>query len=120
MIYSWVKAFPMLMKSYAHEAFSPLFKRDGAPTTMAMDSSKEQTLGDFKKTCRQAGFHIREIETYSPSWMNSADITIKEVKFITGRYLHRCNYPLKLWDDCLERRACIRSFTAHDIFGLMG
>ena len=42
------------------------------------------------------------------------------MKLATGRDLHRSKCPLKLWDDCLERQAYIRSFTAHDIFGLKG
>ena len=119
MPYGWVRAFPMPKKSCAHEALSTLFKRDGVPTTMVMDGSKEQTLGDFKKKCRQAGCHIRETEPYSP-WSNSAEVAIKEVKLATGRDLHRSKCPLKLWDDCLERQAYIRSFTAHDTFGLKG
>ena len=39
--YGWVRTFPMPKKSCAHEALSVLFKRDGVPSTMVMDGSKE-------------------------------------------------------------------------------
>ena len=119
MPFGWVRAFPMPKKSCAHEALSLLFKRDGVPSTMVMDGSKEQTLGQFKSKCRQAGCHVKQTEPYSP-WSNSCEVAIKDVKGAAGRDLRASKCPKRLWDDCLERRAYIRSFTAHDIYSLMG
>ena len=56
----WVRAFGIPKKSDAHDALSLLFKREGVPTTMVMDGSKEQTLGEFKTKCRQAGCHVNK------------------------------------------------------------
>jgi len=117
--YGWVRAFSMPKKSSAHEALSLLFKNDGVPTSMVMDGSKEQTLGAFRTKCRQAGCHVKQTEPYSP-WSNSCEVAIKECKLASGRDLRASKCPKKLWDDCLERRAYIRSFTAHDIYSLMG
>ena len=119
MPFGWVRAFPMPKKSCAHDALSLLFKRDGVPSTMVMDGSKEQTLGKFATKCRQAGCHVKQTEPYSP-WSNSCEVAIKECKGAAGRDLRASKCPKKLWDDCLERRAYIRSFTAHDIYSLMG
>ena len=119
MPFGWVRAFAMPKKSCAHEALSLLFKREGVPSTMVMDGSKEQTLGKFATKCRQAGCHVKQTEPYSP-WSNSCEVTIKECKAAAGRDLRASKCPKKLWDDCLERRAFIRSFTAHDIYSLMG
>ena len=58
----WVRAFSMAKKSYAHEVLSLLSKRDGSPTIMVIDGSKEPTLGDFKKKYRQADYHIKQTE----------------------------------------------------------
>ena len=41
--FGWVRAFGIPKKSDAHDALSLLFKREGVPTTMVMDVSKEQT-----------------------------------------------------------------------------
>ena len=41
----WKRAFPMTKKSCAPEGLSILFKRDGVPSSIVMDGSKEQTLG---------------------------------------------------------------------------
>ncbi len=117
--YGWVRAFSMPKKSSAHETLSLLFKNVGVPTSMVMDGSKEQTLGPFRSKCRQAGCHVKQTEPYSP-WSNSCEVAIKECKLASGRDLRASKCPKRLWDDCLERRAFIRSFTAHDIYSLMG
>ena len=119
MPFGWVRAFSMPKKSCAHDALSLLFKKDGVPSTMVMDGSKEQTLGSFRAKCRQAGCHVKQTEPYSP-WSNSCEVAIKELKGAAGRDLRASKCPKKLWDDCLDRRAYIRSFTAHDIYSLMG
>jgi hypothetical protein len=70
--FGWYRALPLKAKSEAHEAVSTLFARDGVPNVMVMDGAKEQTLGDFRRKCREASCHIRQTEPHSP-WMNMAE-----------------------------------------------
>ncbi len=86
---------------------------------MVVDGSKEQTLGKFKTKCRQADWHVKQTEPYSP-WSNSCEVAIKEVKLAAGRNLRESKCPKVLWDDCFERRAYIRSTTVYDIYSLIG
>ena len=78
MPFGWTRAFPIAKKSCAPKTLSILFKRDGVPSTMVMDGSKEQTLGQFRKKCRDAACHVRQTEILSP-WSNSAEVSIKEL-----------------------------------------
>ena len=117
--FGWARVFPMQKKGDAHHALSLLFKRDGVPDTLFMDNSKEQTLGDFRRKAREADSHVKQLEAYSP-WANAAEGTIKEVKKGAGRKMLRSKAPKRLWDDCLELEALIRSHTALDIFELDG
>jgi hypothetical protein len=76
-------------------------------------------MGDFRKKCRQADCHIKVKEPYTP-WSNAAEGTIRELKRGTGRKMAKSKAPKRLWDDCLELEALVRSNTAHDIFELKG
>ena len=40
-----------------HETLSLLFHKDGVPPVMIMDSSKEDTLGEFSRKLNQADYH---------------------------------------------------------------
>jgi hypothetical protein len=77
--FGWYRAFPMKAKSEAHEAASLLFTRDGVPNVMVMDGAKEQTLGDFRRKCREASCHIKQTEPCSP-WMMAAENGVRELK----------------------------------------
>ena len=113
------KILPSAKESMRAWGIFTLCKRDGFLTIMVMDGSKEQTLGDFRNKCWQASFYTNETEPYS-SWINSCEVAIKELKLTIGRDLRRSKRPLKLWNDCLESHAYIRSFTDHDVFDLKG
>lgn len=115
----WTRAFPMKKKSEAHETLSLLHARDGVPNVMIMDGAPEQTMGEFRRKCRQADCHVRTTEPHTP-WSNAAEGGIRELKKGTGREMVRSKCPKRLWDDCLEREAYIRSNTAHDIYELNG
>ena len=115
----WARAFPMAKKSDAHEALSLLFARDGVPPALIVDGSLEQTKGEFRRKARQADCHIKQIEPHSP-WQNAAEGTIRELKRGAARKMVKTRAPKRLWDDCLELEAYIRSNTAHDIFQLRG
>ena len=109
----------MQKKSDAHEALSLLFSNDGVPRAIIMDGSKEQTLGNFRKKARQADCHIKQTEPHSP-WQNAAEGAIRELKRGTARKMLKMKSPKRLWDDCMELEAYMRSNTAHDIFELKG
>ena len=115
----WTRAYPMEKKSQAHEALSLLHQREGVPNVMIMDGAKEQVAGLFRKKCRQAGSHVKQTEPYTP-WSNAAEGAIRELKKGVGRKMIRSKAPKRLWDDCLEREAYVRSFIAHDLYSLSG
>ena len=101
----------MKLKSEAADAVDLLFHRDGVPTKMIMDGSKEQTLGRFRKKCQQASVHVKQTEPYSP-WQNLAESAIRELKKAAGRKMVRAGAPKPLWADCIELEAYIQSNTA--------
>ena len=115
----WCRAYPMRLKSEAHEGLSLLFQREGVPNVMIMDGALEQVRGTFRKKCREAGVHVKQTEPHTP-WSNAAEAAIRELKKGVGRQMVRSGAPKRLWDDCLEREAYVRSLTAHDIFKLNG
>ena len=56
----------MAVKGDAHETLSLMFQRDGVPPRIAVDSSKEQSLGQFATKCREADCHFVNTLPYSP------------------------------------------------------
>ena len=70
--FGWARVHPMQLKSEAHKTLSLMFKRDGVPPKIVVDNSKEQTLGKFKKKCKEADCHLVTTEPYSP-WMQAAE-----------------------------------------------
>ena len=62
---------------------------------------------------------MKQTEPYTP-WSNAAESAIRELKKGVGRQMVRSKAPKRLWDDCLEREAYVRSLTAHDIYRLAG
>jgi hypothetical protein len=109
----------MAKKSQAHEGLSLLLQREGAPNTMIMDGAKEQVMGMFRHKCREAVIRVKQTEPYTP-WSNAAEAAIRELKKGVGRQMVRSRAPKRLWDDCLEREAYVRSLTAHEIYRLDG
>ena len=84
-----------------------------------MDGSKENILGKFIGRLKEANFHMRQIEPYSP-WSNAAEGTICETKNGSSHKTICTGYPKKLRDHCLELEALIFSNTALDIYMLDG
>ncbi len=115
----WCRAYPLAKKSHAYEGLSLLFQREGVPNTMVMDGAREQTMGMFRKKCRQVRVRVRQTEPHTP-WSNAAEAAIRELKQGVGRQMVRSAAPKRLWEDCLEREAYVRSRTAHDIYRLKG
>jgi hypothetical protein len=108
--FGWTRVHPMAKKSNAHDGLSLLFARDGVPNCLIMDNSKEQTLGEFKRKAREADCWIKQTEPYSP-WSNYAELAIRELKKGCARKMLKAHVPKRLWDDCLEMEAYIRSHT---------
>jgi hypothetical protein len=80
---------------------------------MIMDGAKEQVMGMFRRKCRETGIQVKQTERYTP-WSNAAEAAIRELKKGVGRQMVRLKAPTKrLWDNCLEREAYVRSLTAH-------
>ena len=84
-----------------------------------MDGAKEQVMGMLRRKCREAGIGVKQTEPYTP-WSNAAEAAIRELKKGAGRQMDRSKAPKRLWDDCLEQEANVRSLTAHEIYRLDG
>jgi hypothetical protein len=117
--FGWYRAFPIKAKSDAHLGLSTLFARDGVPNVMVMDGAKEQTLGDFQRKCREAGCHVKQTEPHSP-WKNMAENGVRELKKSLARQMLLKHSPKRLWDNCLELQAFIKSHTAGNHYELKG
>jgi hypothetical protein len=113
--FGWARAYPMTRKGKAHKTLSLMFHRDGVPPTMIFDSSKEQSMGDFKRKLQEADCHARQTEPYYP-WQQAAEGCIHELKRRTSRKMIKTGSPKLLWDHCLELEVLIRSSTSNDIY----
>ncbi len=96
-----------------------MFQHEGVPPSMVMDSSKEQTLGNFCQKLVDAHCQLKQTEPYSP-WQNAAEREIKELKKGSGRKMLATGAPRQLWDDCLELEAYILSHSANSVYRLDG
>ena len=99
--FGWARAHGLKNKSKAHKALSILAKRDGVPDTMVVDGSKEQTLGESRRKCRQINVCIQQIEPCS-QWANAAEGQVRELKQGSGKKMMSANTPKRFWDNCLE------------------
>ena len=64
--YGCSRVHPMRLKKHDHETLSIIFKWDGVPPKIVVDNSKEYTLGNFARKCREADFHLVTTELYYP------------------------------------------------------
>ena len=115
--FGWVRAYPMKKKSQAHETFSNLCSTIGVPSALIMDGAREQIMGEFRCKAKEVDCRMKPLEPYTP-WANAAESAIRELKKSTGHKMIATKTPKKLWDDCLECEAIIRSHTAHGIYDL--
>ena len=57
----------MAKKLDAHEGLLPLFRREGVPNTIIMeDGARKQTMGLFRKKCREVDVHVKQTEPHTP------------------------------------------------------
>ena len=62
---------------------------------------------------------VKQTEPHTP-WSNAAECTIQELKCGAGQKMAKSSCLAKLWDNCLELEAYIRSHTALDKYELQG
>ena len=74
----------MAKKGDAHEHLSLLFQRYGVPPKIIVNTSKDQTLGGFKRKVSEASCHLRQTEPES-TWKMIAEVGICELKRGSGR-----------------------------------
>jgi hypothetical protein len=103
----------------AHEALSLIFHRDGVPNVMVMDGDKAQVEGEFRRKLRDAGCHIKQTEPHTQS-SNMGEGDVCELKKGIWQQMLRSGCPKSFWDDCIIRKASVRSHTSLDIYGLEG
>ena len=60
--FKWARSYGMKSRSEAHYALKTMFARDGYPTNIFCDNAMEQVGGDFRKTCREVGCHLKSSE----------------------------------------------------------
>jgi hypothetical protein len=89
--------------SFIHEA--------GIPQTIITDNAREETKGDWQRTCRHHGVQQKQTVPHSP-WQNRAEQAIRELKVAIRRTLRRTRAPRRLWCYCGEWVAAIRRLTA--------
>ncbi len=117
--FGWSCAYPMKTKEGAHDALFLVFQHEGVPPLMVIDGSKELTLGRFCQKLCNASCKQKTTEPYLP-WQNVTEMEIKKLKKGAVQMSLVTNMPHRLWDDCLEYKAYVRSLMAHDIFKLDG
>ena len=84
--FGWSRCHTMEKESEAQETLYMVFKRYGVLPRMIVENSKEQSLGEFRRKCREADCHLINSEPYSP-WQISSEGCIKELKKESSRKL---------------------------------
>ena len=96
---------------------SLMLKRDGVPPNMIVNKSKEQYLGSFELKFRSSECQLVNSKTYL-HWSKIDQGFIREIKRGLSRQLIKTGYPKRLWDNCFELQALIRSYTDHSNYDL--
>ena len=81
--YGWSICHPMAKKSEYHDTLSLVFKQDGVPTKMIVENSREQSLGEFERKCKEADCHLVNTEPF-PHWSQLAEGCIRELKRLSS------------------------------------
>ncbi len=102
--FGWAHAHPLKQKGEAHEALSLMFKHDGVPPEMILDSPKEQIKGAFKRKLKEVNCHLSVTEPYSP-WQQAAEGCIHELKQGVSRKMIKTGAPEAFGTTALNWRA---------------
>ena len=62
--FGWTRAFPMSLRSEAHEALSLLHVRDDLLSVCICDNAKEMIQGTFYQKLNDAECHLKQLEQY--------------------------------------------------------
>ena len=89
------------------------------PVNLVVDPDRERKSAKVKYFCNQVGTTLRILEA-ATQWAYRAELYIRMFKESTRKDLRISNFPLVLWDYCMERRALIHNVTPRDLFQLNG
>ena len=104
----------MSTKSYAHNSAKKLFKNDGVPSKIVMDSAREQIMGKFKEACQDETVQVQQLES-NTTWENRDEGAVRENKRAARCAMKKSDCPARIWDYCDELQANIRFHAVHDI-----
>ena len=105
---------PMRWKSEVLQALKQFTKAIGTPTSIIADMSGEQMSHDIRKFCNDIGTTLCALEEGTP-WSNKAELYIGLLMEAVRKDMRESNYPMILWDYCVERQARINNLMAKDI-----
>jgi hypothetical protein len=77
--FGYLKFCPQKRKSEASYSLQELIRDVGIPSHMHTDRAKEMMMGDWKRTCQEAGIKMTHTESMSP-WQNRTKVEIRELK----------------------------------------
>ena len=109
----------MSTKSNAHHSAKNMFNKNGVPSKIVMDGSKEQVMGKLMEDFQYATVQVQQLE-YNTPWANRSEGAVRENKIATRRAMKKSDCPAKLWYYCAELQAKIRCHMAHNIPTLNG
>jgi len=117
--FGYLKFCPQKRKSEAPYSLQELIRDVGIPSHMHTDGAKEMTMGDWKRTCQEAGIKMTHTENRSP-WQNRTEVEIRELKRHVRRLMSRSRTPHKLWDFCCMYATELRNRLARPLPQLHG
>ena len=82
------------------------------PPAIICDKANEMIFSKFTRKLKEISYHFKQTEPFTP-WLNAVKREVKELKKGSSRKLIKSSTPKRLWDDCLELVAYIRSNTQH-------
>ncbi len=109
----------MELKGDAPFALNRFIHEVGVPTEMHTDGSKEQSLGQWKKTCQKHAIYRTWNKPYSP-WQKLAEKAGGIIKAWCRDMRRRTNTPVVSSDYCVEYNTELRTMTASNNINLSG
>ena len=87
--------------------------------SLILDPAEYQTSIKFKKFCHQVGTTLHILEEKN-QWANQAELYFGIFKKSLRKDIQSTNFPMRLWDYCVESREKIHNVTPHNMFQLNG
>ena len=111
--------YPMRKKSEAPAALHQWIQKYGIPGTIITDNAKEETLGEWKRMCRQILIEQASTEPHTPQ-QDRCEREILDCKRMWSSIKTAYQVPASLWDYGLEYIGELRSHIAHPLPALQG